>query len=333
LTYIKIILLLALIIPPGLLSCAFNSPALKQSSKNLFRSKDFIIYQLPAAATPAQLAEKFLGDNKKSWLIEESNTGVDFNSGEPIIIPLNNTNKAGLRVDGFQTIPILTYHRFTEDCSSPLCLRSSTFEHQMRYLKENGFHVISPEELLAFLEYKQGLPKKSVLITMDDGYRSVYEVAYPILKKYGFTATLFIYTNFVGASKLAITWDQLKKMKADGFSIGSHTIYHSDLTLPKDGETEADWMARINKELHGSKKIIDKKLRQDTYLLAYPYGNYDQRSINIAKKAGYKIAMSVQRGGNPFFANALLLRRDQILRKDMQTFISRLNTFKPMSLK
>ena len=319
--------------PTGLFSCALNSPALSHSSKNLFRSKDFIIYQLPAAATPAELAEKFLGDNKKSWLIEEYNPSVDFSSGESIVIPLNNINKAGLRIDGFQTIPILTYHRLTKDCNSPLCLRGSTFEHQMRYLKENGFHVISPKELLAFLEYKQRLPKKSVMITVDDGYRSVYKVAYPILKKYGFTATFFIYTNFVGVSKMAVTWNQLKEMKADGFSIGSHTIYHSDLTMPKDGETEADWMARIKKELHGSKKIIDKKLRQETYLLAYPYGKYDQRSINIAKEAGYKIAMSVQRGGNAFFANPLYLRRDQILRKDMQAFISRLNTFKPISLK
>jgi peptidoglycan/xylan/chitin deacetylase (PgdA/CDA1 family) len=319
--------------PTGLFSCALNSPALSHSSKNLFRSKDFVIYQLAAAATPAELAERFLGDNKKSWLIEESNPELDFSSGETVVIPLNNINKAGLRIDGFQTIPILTYHRFAEDCNSLLCLRSSTFENQMRYLKENGFHVISPDELLAFLENKQRLPKKSVMITMDDGYRSVYEVAYPILKKYEFTATLFIYTNFVGVSKMAITWDQLKEMKADGFSIGSHTIYHSDLTIPKDGETEADWMTRIHKELYGSKKIIDKKLRQDTYLLAYPYGKYDQRSINIAKEAGYKIAMSVQRGGNAFFANPFFLQRDQILRKDMQAFISRLNTFKPISLK
>lgn len=320
-------------LPIGLFSCALNSPAPRYSSKNLFRSKDFIIYQLSAALTPAELAERFLGDNKKSWLIEESNPGVDFSSGETVVIPLNTINKAGLRIDGFQTIPILTYHRFAEDCNSLLCLRSSTFENQMRYLKDNGFHVISPEELLAFLENKQRLPKKSVLITMDDGYRSVYEVAYPILKKYEFTATLFIYTKFVGLSKMAITWDQLKEMKADGFSIGSHTIYHSDLTIPKDGESEADWMTRINKELYGSKKIIDKKLRQDTYLLAYPYGKYDQRAISIAREAGYKIAMSVQRGGNPFFANTLFLRRDQILQKDMQAFISRLNTFKPMSLK
>ena len=317
----------------GLLACTSAQSAFRHSSANVFKSTDFIVYQLPAATPPVELAERFLGDGNKSWLIEESNPGADFNSGDSIVIPLNQANRGGLRIDGFQTIPILTYHRFSKDCSSALCVSSSTFDNQMRYLKENNFHVISPVELLAFLKYKQGLPKKSVLITMDDGYRSVYTHAYPILKKYGFTATLFIYTDFIGVSKMALTWDQLKEMKADGFSIGSHTIHHSDLTVPKDGESEADWMDRINRELYGSKKIIDKKLGQNTYLLAYPYGNYDQRSVNIARNAGYKIAMSVKRGGNPFFANPFHLRRDQILQKDMQTFISRLNTFKPMSLK
>ncbi len=288
---------------------------------------------MPTAATSTELAERFLGDSHKSWLIEESNPGAGFNSGELIVIPLNHFDRGGLWRDGIQTIPILTYHRFSNDCSSPLCVGSSIFENQMRYLKENDFHVISPEQLLAFLEYREGLPKKSVLITMDDGYRSAYEIAYPILKKYGFTATFFIYTNFVGVSKMAITWDQLKELKANGFSIGSHTISHSDLTQREDGETEADWMARIDKELHGSKQILDKKLNQDTISLAYPYGKYDQRAIETARKAGYKMAMSVQRGGNPFFADPLYLRRDMILKKDLQTFISRLNTFKPMSLK
>jgi peptidoglycan/xylan/chitin deacetylase (PgdA/CDA1 family) len=168
---------------------------------------------------------------------------------------------------------------------------------------------------------------------MDDGYRSVYKIAYPILKKYGFTATLFIYTNFVGVSKTAITWDQLREMKADGFAIGSHSISHSDLTLRKDGETRTDWMARVNKELFGSKKIIDNKLRQNTYILAYPYGKYDEQSVKAARSAGYQIAMSVKRGGNPFFAHPLYLRRDQILKKDMPAFISRLKIFKPMTLK
>jgi peptidoglycan/xylan/chitin deacetylase (PgdA/CDA1 family) len=210
---------------------------------------------------------------------------------------------------------------------------TNTFELQMRYLKENGYHVITAEELLAFLEYRQRLPQKSVLITMDDGYRSVYNIAYPILKKYDFTATLFIYTSFVGISKMAITWDQLKEMQLKGFIIGSHTIYHSDLTQAKEGETEREFMARIKQELYGSKKIIDQKLGQDTYIIAYPFGYYDQISIQMAKNAGYKMAVSVKRGGNPFFANPMTLRRDQILERDMQTFISRLKTFNHISLK
>lgn len=314
-------------------SCASTSRGIQPPEKNLFRSEDYIVYRVQESETPTKLAEKFLGERKKSWMIEEANTGADFSQGNAIVIPLKENNKGGLSAEGFQTIPILTYHRFAEDCNSPLCIPKRLFELQMRYLKENGYHVITPEKLLAFLEYRHGLPKKSVLITMDDGYRSVYDIAYPILKGYGFTATLCIYTSFIGISKISITWDQLKEMKANGFTIGSHTVFHTDLTRPKEGETELELIARIEEEIQGSKKIIDKELGQDTYILAYPYGHYDQRSIKIAREAGYKIAMSVRRGGNPFFANPLSLRRDQILEGDMQTFLSRLKTFNNLSLK
>ena len=314
-------------------SCAPTGAVGPSPENNLFRSEDYIVYMLQNNETPAELAEAFLGGGEKSWVIEEANTGVRFGNGNAIVIPLKDRNKGGINAAGFQSIPILTYHRFAENCSSPLCMPKSTFELQMRYLKENGYHVITAEELLAFLEYRQGLPQKSVLITIDDGYRSVYNIAYPILKEYGFTATLCIYTSFVGVSKMAITWDQLKELQSEGFTIGSHTIYHSDLTQPKEGETEPEFMARVKEELYGSKKIIDQKLGQDTYIIAYPFGYYDQISIQMAKKAGYKMAMSVKRGGNPFFANPLVLRRDQILKRDMDSFRSRLKTFNHLSLK
>jgi len=174
--------------------------------KNLYRSEDYIVYKLTGKVTPSELAEKYLGDKNKSWMIEEANHDVPFRRGRSIVIPLKDKNKGGIHKDGFQTIPILTYHRFADSCTSPLCVPTRVFDRQMKYLKEHGYSVLTPAELLAFLEYRQGLPKKSVLITMDDGYRSVYNVAYPILKKYGFTATLFIYTDFVGASGTAITW-------------------------------------------------------------------------------------------------------------------------------
>jgi peptidoglycan/xylan/chitin deacetylase (PgdA/CDA1 family) len=314
-------------------SCAPSRSTIQPLNANAFRSEEYVVYQLKENETPAELAAKFLGGQTKSWIIEEANPGTRFRNGSAVVIPLKEKNRGGLSADGFQTIPILTYHRFAEDCSSPLCMPKKTFERQMRYLKENGYHVITAEDLVAFLEYRQGLPKNSVLITMDDGYRSVYNIAYPILNKYGFKATLFIYTDFVGVSKMAITWNQLKEMQANGFAIGSHTIYHSDLTSPKEGESEQEHVARIKKELNGSKKIIDQKLSQNTSFLAYPFGYYDQRSIQMAKEAGYKLAMSVKRGGNPFFANPLTLRRDQILKKDMQSFVSRLKTFNHLLLK
>jgi len=314
-------------------SCAPTGAVGLSPENNIFRSEDYIVYTLQNNETPAELAEAFLGGRRKSWVIEEANAGVGFGNGDAIVIPLKDRNKGGLSAAGFQSIPILTYHRFAENCSTPMCIPTNTFELQMRYLKKNGYHVITAEELLAFLEYRQRLPQKSVLITMDDGYRSVYNIAYPILEKYGFTATLFIYTSFVGVSKMAITWDQLEEMQSKGFTIGSHTIYHSDLTRPKEGETELAFRARVKEELYGSKKIIDQKLGQDTYIIAYPFGYYDQISIQMAKNAGYKMAMSVKRGGNPFFANPMALRRDQILESDMQTFISRLKTFNHISLK
>jgi peptidoglycan/xylan/chitin deacetylase (PgdA/CDA1 family) len=314
-------------------SCAPTRTTTQPINANVFRSEDYVVYQLKDNETAAELAAKFLGGQTKSWIIEEANLGTRFRNGNAVVIPLKEKNKGGLSADGFQTIPILTYHRFAENCSSPLCMPKKTFERQMQYLKENGYHVIIAEDLGAFLEYRRGLPQKSVLITMDDGYRSVYDIAYPILNKYGFKATLFIYTSFVGVSKMAITWDQLKEMQANGFTIGSHTLYHSDLTNPKEGESEQEHIARIKEELNGSKKIIDQKLDQNTYFLAYPFGYYDQRSIQMAKAAGYKLAMSVKRGGNPFFANPWTLRRDQILEKDLQAFISRLKTFNHLSLK
>ena len=314
-------------------ACAPTRTTTQPINSNVFRSKDYVIYQLKENETPAELAGKFLGSQKNSWIIEEANPEIRFRNGNAVVIPLKDKNRGGLSADGFQTIPILTYHRFAENCDSPLCMPAKTFERQMQYLAENGYHVITAEDLAAFLEYRQGLPKKSVLITMDDGYRSVYNTAYPILKKYGFKATLFIYTSFVGVSKMAITWNQLKEMQTDGFTIGSHTIYHSDLTNPKEGESEQEHIARLKEELNGSKKIIDRKLGQDTYFLAYPFGYYDQRSIQMAKEAGYKLAMSVKRGGNPFYANPFTLRRDQILEKDLQSFVSRLKTFNHLLLK
>jgi peptidoglycan/xylan/chitin deacetylase (PgdA/CDA1 family) len=298
-----------------------------------FQSENYIIHRLQKSVGPKLLAKEFLGDENKAWIIEDANEGVSFKENEIIVIPLKQRNKGGITYNGYQVVPILCYHKFAENCKSALCTPRHVFERQINYLRKNGYRVVSMKKLLDFLNYRQALPKRSVVITFDDGYRSVYNIAYPILKKYGYGATLFIYTDYVGVSTHAITWGQLKRMKADGFEIGSHTVSHVDLTKQEKDENFKTYLKRIEHELHLSKEIIDTKLGQDTIFLAFPYGRYNKQVLNSSKRFGYKAAVSVKRGSNPFFIDPLTLKRCQILSTDMKYFISMLKTFNKLQIK
>jgi len=310
---------------------AFGEKSTRESQ--VFRSEDYVVCRLNGGENAAALAEQFLGDSKKAWVIDEANPGLVFEKDRIVVIPLKDENRGGLTARGYQTVPILCYHDFAAHCGSSLCMPEALFEQQMRYLKENGFRVISMADLLDFLDYRSGVPAKSVVITIDDGYRSSYEIAYPILKSYGFTATLFIYTDFVGASETAVTWDQLREMKASGFEVGSHTLSHCDLTKIRPEEPIEAYSARVQRELFESKKIIDEKLGQETISLAFPYGEYNQRILFLSERAGYKAGVSVKSGANPFFSDPLALKREQLVAKDMKGFVSRLKTFHEMTLR
>lgn len=314
-------------------SCAPAVKTIGVPETRIYRSKDFVIHELVEGETAQDLAMKYYGKRDLSWRIEEENKSAEFKKGDHIVIPLKPGNRAGISDDGFQTIPILCYHRFGNSCTSPLCMPKGVFEQQMQYLKENGFRTITPKQLIDFLDYKHPLPAKSVMITIDDGYRSVYNTAYPILKKYGFSAVFFIYIDYVGVSKKAITWDQLREMKKNHIYIGSHSVSHSDLSKMKKTETTKTYNERLKKEIFTSKKIIDKKLNQDTLFFSYPFGRQTKKVLDLAEKAGYKIAVTVKRGTNPFFADPYRLKRDQILKRKMDTFMSRLKTFHHLPLK
>ena len=305
---------------------AYEKPA-------LFQSKDYVIYELTGGETPESLAQRFLGDSKRGWVITENNQGIPYEKGQRIVIPLKEQRRGGLTVNGYQKVPILVYHTFAESCKSSLCLPKQVFDKQMAYLKDRGYHVIPLSDLIGFLEFRTALPEKAVVITIDDGYRSVYDIAFPILKKYGFTATLFVYMDFIGIPGSSVTWEQLKEMKENGFEVGSHTLSHCNLTKMQEDETEQAYLERIEKELVSSKRITDEKLHQDTISLAFPYGAYNQKVLDLCEKAGYRLCLSVKRGGNPFFAYPLALGRSQLLERDIDYFIKNLDTFHAVSLR
>ena len=323
-------------------SCAEFKTALEKAEQKLrgtnrpeqtrFQSEAYIVYKIHYGDSPSNLAERFLGDGNRSWMIEDTNEGTPFREDQLIVIPLKLENKGGLKRDGYQVVPILSYHHFAEECKSNLCMPVRTFHQHLKYLKENGYRVITLNDLLGFLRYRHAIPNKSVIITIDDGYSSAYHIAYPVLKQYGFTATLFVYTDYVGLSESSITWDQLREMKANGFEVGSHTLSHADLTKKGINETDPAYLERIKKELVVSKQIIDREMQQNTVFLAYPYGRHNETILHLSDQAGYKIGVTVERGANPFFADPLLLERSQILKTDLKSFVTMLKTFNEFPL-
>jgi len=115
--------------------------------------------------------------------------------------------------------------------------------------------------------------------------------------------------------------------------VGSHTVTHADLSKKRAGETEKEYLARIKKELILSKQILDDKLSQDTRSIAFPYGEFNPAVLKLCEEAGYRAGFSVRAGGNAFFSEPFTLRRNQILKKDMESFSVKLKTIHPISLK
>ncbi|MFO7883620.1 MAG: polysaccharide deacetylase family protein [Desulfobacteraceae bacterium] len=247
-----------------------------------------------------------------------------------IIIPVKEKHLGGIYLSGYQTIPVLCYHKFNEKDDSKLNISKQAFEEQIKYLKDNEFRSITLKALLDFFEYKKEIPEKSVLITIDDGFKSGYDVACQILLKYGFKAVFFIYTDYVGVSGKAMTWENLRELKKNGFEIGSHTLSHCDLTEQFQGESEEAYQKRIKREIWMSKKIIDKKLNQNTVSFSFPYGKSNPEVVDYVRSAGYKMGFTVTQGSNPFFSDTFTLKRYMILNSNKESFISKLRVFQPL---
>jgi hypothetical protein len=140
------------------------------------RDEDFAIVAVRDGDTTASLAERYLGDAGKAWWIAQFNGVTTVRAGQIIVIPLRVRNPIGVYASGYQTIPILCYHRFGPR-PTKLNVAPAAFEAQMEYLARNGYTVIPLKRLARFLQGKEPLPAKTVAITIDDGYRSTYEIA------------------------------------------------------------------------------------------------------------------------------------------------------------
>jgi peptidoglycan/xylan/chitin deacetylase (PgdA/CDA1 family) len=243
-------------------------------------------------------------------MIEEYNGAATFPAGREVVLPKRPWNPAGVDPNGYQLVPILCYHNLGPQARGRLLMAAGAFEEQMRYLKREGYRVISLREFLEYASQKRQLPRKTVVLTFDDGWRSFKELAYPILKELGYPATLFIYTDFLGA-RTALSWAELRELAQEGFDIQAHSKSHGDMRQ-KPGESDEDYARRMQAELVQPLATFQQRLGQSPSILAYPYGSHDDEVTRRTREAGYVAALDVRRQGNAAFTPLLTIHRAQI---------------------
>lgn len=201
-------------------------------------------------------------------------------------------------------VPVLMYHRvcpLTEkearnELTRDLTVLPHDFEEQMKHLADNGFAILSAYDVQRALLMGSGLPEKAVALTFDDGYRDNFEHAFPILKKYGASATIFLVKNTVNGPR-HLSLSMLREMRPNKVDYGSHTVSHAD--LPSLNTELLDF------ELRESKRFLEDNLNEPITSLAYPAGRFDDRVVEHVQRAGYLTAWdkgggAVRPGDDPF---------------------------------
>ena len=278
---------------------------------DVFESRDFVVTKAKPGDTPEALATRHLGDSKKRWMIEDYMGTRTFSEGQEIVIPKHEWNPVGVFPWGYQLVPVLVYHNISAEEKGRLSIAARNFDAQIRQLHAEGFQAVTLADFLAFTAGRRQLPRKSVLLTFDDGYRSFISYARPTLKDYGFGATLFVYSDFIGGGANALSWSDLRTLTQQGFDVQAHSKSHGNLRR-KEGESEAAYAKRIEAELAYPLTLFKKHLEGPVDVLAYPFGEMDDELLSYVAKYGYTAAFTVRRQSNPAFASPLKISRSQI---------------------
>lgn len=194
------------------------------------------------------------------------------------------------------SIPGLCYHQVLPRVSGRFTVSTGAFRAQLNLLKSHGYVALSSDDFLQVLAGTQIPRGKPVLLTFDDGYRSVYDYAFPLMQEFGFIGILCIYPRFIGSGN-ALSWDQIKTLQAAGWSVECHSETHANLV-----KTPADPVARqafYEREIVGANQKIATHLGgQPCSFFVWPYGAYSEEAEALVKASGYRGAMTVDGGAN-----------------------------------
>jgi len=214
-------------------------------------------------------------------------------------------------VDRNAQVIILCYHRFVDKVRFPGTeIRPADFEAQMKVLKDREIAVIGMQDFLAWKRGEKAIPPRCAIITFDDGWATQYTVAWPILKKFGYPLTLFLYTEGVRGGSLAgggsISWEQLADMRDNGVDIEAHSATHQDLReghaimvaqpgakRTKKKLTGAEYEEWLHNEVVGCKELLEQKLAIKVNCFAVPFGYCNEHIKQLARDSGYDALFTV----------------------------------------
>ncbi len=211
-------------------------------------------------------------------------------------------------------VPILVFHKIgpvpPESHFPRNYVRPEQFDALLKSLRGAGFAGISFDQYLAHRRGEGTLPRKPILLTFDDGYRSNKEIAAPILRKHGFTATIFVVPGRLGGSNAwdaeetqepLMTADEIRALHAEGFHFGSHTMSHVRLTaVPPEVAL---------RQLRESREALEAVLGEPVRTICYPWAQHDASVRQLAREAGYACGVGIRRRLNRDDTDLMALHR------------------------
>jgi peptidoglycan/xylan/chitin deacetylase (PgdA/CDA1 family) len=196
-------------------------------------------------------------------------------------------------------VAVLGYHDFSEkEMETAMRIRTSKFRKQMETIRQLGIPVIPMADFIAWKDEGKAIPAKAIVITMDDGWKSVYTDAYPILKEFGYPFTIYLYKNYVDGGGKALSTAMIREMMSNGATIGSHSTSHpfpQDVKKARNQGTEI-FSKFLNVEMGESKRYLEGKFGTSVVTFAYPGGYFTEEMLVKASEFGYSHLFTVQPG-------------------------------------
>ncbi|MDO3376601.1 polysaccharide deacetylase family protein [Geoalkalibacter halelectricus] len=190
---------------------------------------------------------------------------------------------------------VFVYHRFGDERHPSTNVSLEVFRAQLEMLREGDYRVLPLGEVVEHLRAGRDLPPRTLVLTIDDAYESFATGGFPLLREFGYPATLFVATDSVGRPGY-LDWDQLRQMHEQGIEIGNHSAAHLHMAAPAVDEEPSAWRERMREDLERSQQAFQRHLGFAPKLFAYPYGEYSRALVELVRELGFEAAAAQHSG-------------------------------------